>query len=148
MYDDEYPHMLKDSTIELYGKHGIKKMMSMLPETDPDRQALVKMLKGEAKRTESRKNCKVCRTDEKGKFHICSGHYHDYEDCGRNDCFVCMIYARNHNADEILEKVNNEKKKDRLPCSTPGCEDDRNVSVDYCYNCRQKLAEDTDGEEE
>lgn len=46
------------------------------------------------KEHQQRDLCEPCKISLAKHGCVCSTHYHDYEDCGRDTCFICLIYAR------------------------------------------------------
>lgn len=99
------PYKLSKRTVTLIVKHGIKKVIDKIKKAD--RKILLAAQASEKELTEDRRKCTVCKTSLKENGFVCSRHYHDYEDCGRNDCLWCILIRSGY--DEIREELKNVK---------------------------------------
>lgn len=78
------------------GRPRRKDLSSIFFEMSPDDQATIGFVRDAAKRKQiERDACKECDKSIAEKQMVCEIHYHDYTDCGQDNCMSCLLWERN-----------------------------------------------------
>jgi len=84
---------LSKEVLDLIAVLGIEETLQRLPKDEDDYFLLHTVFEENKKTIVVRKNCPKCEENFQpgGPQSVCEAHYHDYCDCGRSDCLMCLF---------------------------------------------------------